>query len=110
MEEVVIAHSATVYKEVQFETSLTEAAISIFTKLKYKVQIGICHTRIDLHLTTCVEETGSTPGLINEDYLKSKLKYCIKRLESSLLRKATKEVIYIQGIIPLVVKMGDLQA
>lgn len=43
------------------------------------------------------------PIFINENYLKSEWKCRIKRLDTSKLRKITKDVIIIQGVIQLVV-------
>lgn len=100
--------STNVYNNVQFEITLTEVPLS--SKSPYGVTISIGPTECVVLLTRGLVQTRTMPKLIDEDYLKPQCKRHIKRLQSWKLRTATNEGIHIEGMIPLTVLIGDLQA
>lgn len=93
-------------RNVRFEIPQTK--VGILTIPTSEVQIGVGFTKTVLHPTKCRVETEAGPNLTNENYLKPQRKCCVKRVYSSKLRIAPKEVIEIQGVITLVVQIGDL--
>lgn len=57
----------------------------------------------------CLVHTRAGPNLINGDYLNPQWKSGTKLLKLPKLKLATKGLSKIQGLIPLVIQIGDLQ-
>lgn len=66
----------------------------------------ISHTKTVLHPTTYLLDTEAGPNLINKGHSKPQFRFLNARRDSQTLRTATKEAINVQGIIPLIVRMG----
>lgn len=83
--------------------------VAFLAKPKHRVGIGTEVNRPLLHFTTCPAEPGTVPNLMIEAYLRFQWESYINRLDASTLPTATKESIEVQGIIPLIVEIVNLQ-
>lgn len=77
--------------------------------MTYKVKIRIGLGKKVLNLTKCLIGSGEGPNAITMDYSKPQWKFFINSLKSIKLRTANIDANNLEGIIALIVQMGDLQ-
>lgn len=88
----------------RYTVELPPLGVVFLTKLTYDVPAEILLTKTALHRKAGVVDTRSEPNVIVENYLKSRWRIQISRLESLNLGPATKKDNRAQGLISLLYK------